>query len=428
MNLYKKIFWALFLGLLIFLTLNKHSRRQLFDYHSQIWSDKAGYYIYLPSLFIYHFDPAHFPANIETNTGDGFCLDFENKKVYTKYPCGVAVLQTPFFLTAHCIAIISDLEPNGFSAIYHTAIDLAGVFYLVVGLFFLEKFLSEVIKNKNVIVLTLFLLLFATNLIYYGIDETGMSHVYSFCIFSLLLYFSPLLFKKEKTERKYVIIVGTLIGLIIILRPLNVLYIPFYLLINITSWTSLRERIILLLTKAYIFVPVILVVILPQLLYYYYLTGSPFMYSYTNESFIYKYAPMLPEIWIAPKNGWMLYNPIHFFTIAGMIYMIRNKIANGWYVLLLFLIVSYVCASWWSWELGCAYGYRGFIEFYSLFALPLTYIIKYIIENKSAYIKYTLLSLCLLCTVYNLRFVYSYDGCWYGQIWDWKEYKRIIEK
>jgi hypothetical protein len=64
----------LILGVFIFLTLNRHSRTGVFTYQSEIWADKAGYYVYLPSLFIYGFDASSFPDSIDVKTGDGFHL------------------------------------------------------------------------------------------------------------------------------------------------------------------------------------------------------------------------------------------------------------------------------------------------------------------------------------------------------------------
>src|SRR5680860_135802 len=87
----------LFSGILLFLTFNRHSKSKDLDYHSEIWADKAGYYVYLPAAIKYKFNPVNFPDSIDVKTGNGFMLDYEHKKIRTKYTCGVALMQLPFF-------------------------------------------------------------------------------------------------------------------------------------------------------------------------------------------------------------------------------------------------------------------------------------------------------------------------------------------
>ena len=125
-----------FLGITLFLTFNRHSKSGYFNYHSEIWADKSGYYVYLPAAFKFNFNPNNFPDSIEINTGNGFALDERNGKVITKYTYGVALMQSPFFCLAEILAEPLNFEKNGFSPIYHWCINVASVFYLVIGLIF----------------------------------------------------------------------------------------------------------------------------------------------------------------------------------------------------------------------------------------------------------------------------------------------------
>ncbi len=57
-----------------------------------IFSDQEGYYMYLPALFIYGgFD--QYPIR----TKEQFGYYQNTKKVFTKYTCGVALMEMPFF-------------------------------------------------------------------------------------------------------------------------------------------------------------------------------------------------------------------------------------------------------------------------------------------------------------------------------------------
>ena len=225
-NLYK-IGIIIFFGVNLFLTFNKHSKSGYFNYHSEIWADNAGYYVYLPATFNFNFDSNNFPDSIDTKTGDGFTLDNKNKKVVTKYTYGVALMQMPFYLVANSLAEPLHFEKNGFSPIYHWCINVASVFYLVLGLFFLKKFLDPLFGKRTSLlsVLTIYL---ATNLFYFAINETGMSHVYSFSLFCFLLYFLQSTNYLEKQKTGSHLLFGCIVGLIVLIRPTNLLFLSVW--------------------------------------------------------------------------------------------------------------------------------------------------------------------------------------------------------
>ena len=172
----------LLLGIMIFLTLNRHSKSGYYNYHSEIWADKAGYYVYLPATFKYAFNPDEFPDSMDVRTGYGFSLDLKDHKIRTKYTCGVALMQIPFYFLADVLTTPLHQKADGFSPVYHRAVNVAAVFYLLAGILFLYLFLRNYFKI-SVTVLVLASLVLGTNLYYYAIDETGMSHVYSFALF-----------------------------------------------------------------------------------------------------------------------------------------------------------------------------------------------------------------------------------------------------
>ncbi|GGG53080.1 hypothetical protein [Hymenobacter glacieicola] len=179
----KQLLWVLFYGLVIFLSLNRHSRSARFTYHSEISGDKAGYYVYLPAAFVYHFDARAFPDSVDKATNDGFHLNQATGKVETKYSYGVALLEFPFWLVARGLTT----DTSGFSKAEHKAINVASATYFVLGLWLLSTALRRQFTGAATW-LTITTLVLGTNLWYYGIIETGMSHVYSFFAFALLLY------------------------------------------------------------------------------------------------------------------------------------------------------------------------------------------------------------------------------------------------
>lgn len=413
--------WMLVAGIMIFLSFNRHSKTGTFHYRSQIYADKAGYYVYLPSGILYQFNPQLFPEDIDKKTGNGFHLNEKSNTVQTKYTYGVAFFQLPFFLVAHALATPLGFENDGFSLIYHWAIDISAIFYFLAGLLFLFLLLNQLFLKRTVI-LSLSFLVLSTNLFYYALIDTGMSHIYSFSLFSAVLF---LLYNWEKFKFKSAIfglLLGFLFAAIIVIRPSNMIFIVAVFFIN----HDYLQRIKLMLNWRFIapFILIVFLFFLPQLIYWNYASGSFFNYSYVNESFSNWNSPKVLEVLFAPNNGHILYNPSLLIIIAGIIFMIRKGMTNSYLILFVFIMVVYMTASWWLPNFGCGFGNRNMVEYYSLLSIPLASIIE---GSKTKKSQYLLFGLMLIFSLYNLKMIYSYGGCWFGdENWDWNEYLRWL--
>lgn len=410
------ILLLLFYGFTVFLSLNRHSKAGVQNYHSEIWADKAGYYVYLPGLFIYDFEANNFPKEIDRNTGYGFFL--EDDKVKTKYTYGVSLLQAPFFLATHFIATTFGYDADGFSSIYHIMINVSAVTYSFLGLILLYLFLIRHV-HKKVAFLTVACMYLGTNLFYYSIFETGMSHIYSFFLFTCFLYLAPFVFKPKQSVFMYILF-GFIVGLIVVIRPVNVFLLPLFFVFNKTKITELLKHIrplVIMLAAAF-------VALIPQFLYWKYAEGSYLFYSYSNEGFNNLFAPKLLNIWFSPNNGLFIYSPIIIFSLIGIFFLrqisIQKRLLLGSY----FLFVSIIIGSWHDWTYGCSYGCRPFVEYYAVLALPFGIFLKEINANK--YLRIAIGIIILLMIVYTQKIMFSYDGCWYGGDWDWKEWYTIL--
>jgi len=128
----KIIFLLLFVGLL-FISLNRHSHHPIFNYHSQIFADKAGYHVYLPGYFYYDMEADSMEKSLVEKTGNGF--RFEENKIITKYPIGVAICQLPFFALASGVDAVKEINSNqGFTDTHHLALNWATAVWGVLGL------------------------------------------------------------------------------------------------------------------------------------------------------------------------------------------------------------------------------------------------------------------------------------------------------
>ena len=205
--------------------------------------DVTSYYGYLPAAFIHKDLSLDFIDIDEVDYGakqqfwpDRFNNDLERDlkgeiKVI-KTTMGMSFMYAPFFFMAHGFAHLSKYETNGFSQPYEFFLVFSCLFYLFIGLFFLRKLLLSTFSEWATS-LTLTSILIGTNLFYYATEDPAMSHAYSFALIIGFIYHSILYL--EKNQLKNVIYLGLLGGLIILIRPVNLLIFLFPLLYGITK-------------------------------------------------------------------------------------------------------------------------------------------------------------------------------------------------
>ncbi|HNW97942.1 MAG TPA: hypothetical protein PKK00_05980 [Bacteroidales bacterium] len=364
--------------ILILLFLNNNFLKNE-DQKITITGDGVGYYDYLPSLFIYH----DFPSK-NCNSSDefserinnlNFYLDYKGHKL-NKYPCGTAVFLSPFFYYAHLMANLHGFDKNGFSKPFQKSVFYAAIFYLFLALIFLRKFLSLFNLSWFNIAFIQVLAVFSTSLLNYTIYEPSFSHVYSFFAITTFMFLTKYFFLYKKP--KYFLWACFLLGLVIILRQVNcliILFIPFLA----GSYKNLKDGIFIIFKKKsnlIIGFLIIISIISIQLLLWHYQTGKFFIYSYQGESFNFL-NPAFFNILISYRKGLFVYAPITFISLFGCYIFIKNKhfyLFITW--LIFFIILTYILSSWHSWEYGCSYGLRAYIDFYAIFFILLAIFIE----------------------------------------------------
>lgn len=380
-----------------------------------IRSDVISYYAYLPAAFIYHDITLKFVKEQKVKYWNKFWpLPADNGGLYIKTSMGLAMMYSPFFFGAHLYAKCTAEPANGFSHPYQVAILLSSIFYGITGLLFLKKTLSRYF-NDAITGFTLFITALGTNLFAYVTIEAGMSHAYSFCLINIFLWLIVKWY--ERPAFKYALPLGLTLGLIILIRPTNILIGIVFILYGVTKWndavTNLtrfwRHKGHLAVAAAAIFL-----VWLPQLLYWKHATGHWLFFSYAGERFFFN-QPHIIEGLFGYRKGWFLYTPVMAFAVAGLL-MMRKKIPEYFTGTLVFItLFIYVTLSWWAWWYGGGFGLRAFIDIYGLMALPLASLISYIcLKNYIQAIVVT--TVMLLLTALQLFQSWQY---YYGLIhWD----------
>lgn len=399
----------IFFAALCVFVINKkqYGERNFFEW------DKNGYYLYLPAIFIYN-DLAHF--SFYDSMQQRYQLD-DNEVWYihpqpdgtklNKYAVGTALFEMPFFLLAHLFCSLSpDIVADGYSIPYRFSVIASNLFWVVLGLFILRKFLSYYF-NDSIVFITLLCIAFGTNIFTYTAFDHGMSHPYSFFLFAALMLVTHMYYTTRRANYFYAL--ALCMGLITIARPVNLLavIIPFFWSINSIDTFKTRivqpaKKIPVLLSGLVVFICVCLL----QMCYWKYATGHWVYFSYENEGFVFSD----PEIWkglFSYRKGWFIYTPIAFVAIVGF-YSLWLKNKGLFLPLALFTaIIIYVTFSWYNWYYGGSFGCRPLIDILPVLALPLASLVERSMQKAKKALNYSFLA--LLCGLIALNMFQSYQ-------------------
>jgi len=388
-----------------------------------IWSDAEGYYVYLPSTFIYNgFDKAAVRDTNYLRVWPG------TDQIYIKYTCGVAILESPFFLTAHLLSRPFGYASDGHSLIYCYALMLAGIFYLLAGMCLLWHSIRAY-YSPWAAGAALAGLLFGTNLYYYSFFQPSMSHVYSFFLFAALVWSTDKLLQGEKkNQRWHYLLFGFIASLMVLVRPTSVLVL-LYPLYRWSKRTPDKQAFLKSHAGLVIMAAVIAMLVwVPQLMYWKSVTGQWLMWSYGDETFKYWKEPKLFRVLFDAWNGWLLYSPIAFIPLLGLVLGRHTNQHSEPILMFTLAAATYLFASWWAWWFGGAFGHRCYVEYYALLAIPFAAVAERAFRKKWSTALFVLI--CILLIYYNLGLTYNYRAPWDGENWTydsvWNEIKRLF--
>ena len=349
--------------------------------------DNFGYYMYLPAMFIYNDIQIKDFSWVEevnkkynsTSTYYQFDAGNDNNKVI-RFFIGMSILYAPGFAAGHIIALITDYPADGFSEPYQWGLIIWGLIFSIVGLIFLRKVLLAIFSD-TVTSLTLIFLILGTNLYFFIIYGNDAPHVYLFSVYAMVLWF---VIKWHKTKKiKDAIGLGLTTGLLIISRPSEITIIFLLLLWNVSSINTFKEKMQMLIKyrkQLLIFLLSGLVFAFLQMGYWKVATGNFIFFSYTDPSSGFDF--LKPNIYLALfsfRKGWFLYSPLMLCAVWGFYYLYKKNKDIFLPVFIVFVLNIYFIASFSS---MINYGYRAFIQSYSLMAIPLGFFIQHILSRK----------------------------------------------
>lgn len=379
--------------------------------------DVFGYYLYLPSFFIYNdlgIDDLTWVNQIvetynNTSTLYQFTLSPTGHNVI-QYSMGMAILFLPFFLLGHGASLVMGFPVDGFSEPYQVAFIVGNIFYMVIGLIYLRKVLLLFYSDKitSIVLLILFL---GTNYFFMIVWNIGMSHNYLFSLYALLLW-TTIKWHNNKNNRN-ALTLGVVLGIIILVRPSEIVSVLIPLLYG---FKSISERVNLIITsyKNILFMVVVIISIgLLQLVYWKLFSGNFVYDSYKNKGEGFDFlTPHILDVLFSFRKGWLVYTPIMGFSILGIFFLYKYDRNLFFPVVFFFLFNLYIVSSWSNWWYAASFGQRALVQSYAILALPLGSFVTILLKT-SKYIKGV--GIGIICVLVSLN-LFQTRQIYYGTI------------
>jgi hypothetical protein len=377
-----------------------------FPQTNMIAADNFGYYLHLPARFIYD-DPALKGdwinvINDKYNNTPTFYQLMKSPKGGTidRFFCGMAILWTPAFFTGHWAAGLLNYPADGFSAPYQWALILYGAIFAIIGLFYLRKVLLKFFSD-GVTAITLLIMFLGTNLFFFSGIGNDVPHVYIFSLFAALIYYTIKWHEVQKWT--YMLGIGIVAGLIIAVRPSEIIAMAIPAFWGITSLETLKNKFNLLWKYKFQIVSAIVLAglfFLPQLMYYRTYAGEYFVNVYNDAGSTLNLSnPRFGYVLFGFRKGWFIYSPLSFLAVLGLIFTWKHQRVYFWPVLIYLLVNVYLIASFTS---LVSYGWRAFVQSYAILTLPLGSLVFVLARLKKGY-KAIIIVLLLPLFVLNMH-------------------------
>lgn len=370
--------------------------------------DALGYYQYLPAVFIHgDLDRQDWLAGVDSTyhvigtVGLYQVMDLPNGNRATKYLCGIAEMQAPFFLFGHWAAGVLHVPQDGFSRPYQWAIALSTLFYCILSLFLLRVVLKRYFKDATVAVVIVLSVL-ATNAVQYISVDNAQTHGYLFAVYVLVLWATVRW--HERPRIRTAVLIGACIGLATVARPTEAIMLFVPLLWN-TGTSAEAAAKWALVRKHWAHVPwaigAAFVMVLPQLIYWKEVTGSWVFDVGSKWDFLMPHLRVL----FGGEKGWFIYTPITLFFILGLFHMRQRP--WRWSVLVYTLLNLWIITAWHDWHYGGSYSARALVQSYPVLALPFAALIERVGDTRW---RLPFFALCAYLLAVNLFQVKQYNN------------------
>jgi hypothetical protein len=358
--------------------------------NKEISWDVLGYYLYLPSTFIYHQPMLNDytwlkEINAEKDlTGTLYQVSSNDKgEPMYFFLMGMALFYLPFFLLGHAFAGMLGYPMDGFSMPYQYALVIGGIIYTIIGLIFLRKILRQFF-SEGISTLIMIIIVFGTNYIH-NLSLKNLETVNVLFMLVTIVLWNTIKWH-EDLKFKNLLAIGISMTLMVLVKPSEVFIILLPLLWNVTSVQTLKQKISILRSSIKPIIGVIAIcflLVLPQIIYWYLKTGHLLYDSYKNPGIgLDIFSPHIINVLFSYRKGWLLYTPVMVFALAGWFFLYKENKKIFLATVAYFLVSFYVISSWTEWWYGAAFSSRPLITLYPILAICLGYFLVYLKSRK----------------------------------------------
>jgi hypothetical protein len=382
-----------------------------------IANDVVIYYEYLTAAFMFQDMTFQFAAKLpEDFDGQIWLGKTEEGQRAIKMTSGTALMISPFYMMAAGINKTIGGKSYGYSPLFQFFVFLSSFFYCLLGLVIQRKILRKFYED-HIVALVLLMIGLGTNLAYYTSVEAGMSHAYSFFLFSWFLWVT--IKWHENPTLKQGALLGLILGLITLVRPPNAIiaFIPVFY--GLKGKGSLAEKWNLIkgnIPSAALAIFIFLAVSALQLVLWKAISGKWFLYGYADEGFFWN-DPKIGEVLFSFRKGFLLYAPVLILGFIGLFIRHQKTKSFGLASLVFLSLNIYLISSWWCWWYGGGFGMRSMIESTAVLSLFMGITIEFIMNKLKTTGVYIVGVFCALClslnfvqTVQYTKGILHYDG------------------
>lgn len=338
-----------------------------------IYGDGNGYYAYAQALYFersLNFNPVYnFLLHFQGRTGEFSRLFWDTK--FNPYSIGTGIVWMPSMF------LMSIFSSNRFSLIYELGPGLTGIVCMLLGLYFLEKYLTNHFSKRTVFwtILTIF---YGSNVFYYTTFEPALSHQPAFLIIAILIYLTD----KNKAN---LFLVGILSGLLATIRIGDtILLLPIIFNLKKHGWRL-----------AYLVLGAILAYstqLINQNIQFNNFLQNPYI---NGQNGIWQ--PSVNNIYnvlFSPKRGLIVWTPI--FAL-GFYQLIKKKYLNIYLTILIYLLT----VSFWPGGSSAGFGTRLMFSATAFFAVGIAHFFDHLGIRKT-------IKTFIFFTAYNFLLLYGF--------------------
>ncbi len=394
--------WLLISAILVFSAIKYH---KVFEKETNIITyDIYGYYLYLPALITYHdtkefeFVDEHFEKYKISATK--YQLNKIDDGIFVPiYTSGLAILYSPFYLLTDTFVRYTRWTRDGMSFPYQLSTLIATLFYAIIGLWWLKRYLL-LFYSECVTSIVLFVLGIGTNYYHYVCVGAGMPHAIIFAIYSGLLLLIHKWYKRPSILTS--ILVSLSISLVCLSRPSEVVIVLFFMFYEIRNFKDVKNRLVFFKReklKLFIIVITGVLCVLPQMIYWKENADVWIYNGYVGHHFDFL-APHIFDGLFSFRKGWLIYTPSMIFALIGFILVYKNKRAYFFAYVLFVTVNIYVVYSWHIWWYSSSFGARAMVQSYAMLAFPLGAFFSFTL-NKSKKAQVFIFSILLFFILLN---------------------------